>query len=712
MLLALLPLLFAPLAQTSVAPPQSGAVAPHSWEWTYHRVIVSNWHPQLQAELINLQGGRADLYLRFGGKPKHRNWDARSAKNGLRDEEILVNSATTPALETGIWWIGVWHETGTTFDLNTNTDPIPSAHAGMGANVFNGATSFRVWAPNAIGVKLAGDFNGWSSSVTPLASEGSGTWSIDIRHLLAGGKYQFIMDAGNADHWRNDPRARQVTSSTGDSVIVDPAGFDWSGDNFQAPSWNELVVYEMHLGTFNPSGMNIGNLNDAAQRLDYLADLGINAIELMPICEFSGDRSWGYNYGHPFAVESTYGTPDELRAFIKAAHQKGIAVMLDVLYNHWGPTEMDLWRFDGWGVGNYGGIYFYNNARAVTPWGDTRPNYGSDEVRKYIRDNVLFWFEEYHVDGLRWDATSYMRNDAWGDNGDAWSLMQWINDEINQSLGGKINIAEDMWSNEWLTKPTSSGGAGFDSQWDPNFVHPMRDAAIASSDQNRDMYSVRDAITFAYNGGPFERVIYTESHDEVANGKSRVPEEIYPGNADSWHSKKRSTLIAAALFTTAGIPQLFQGQEFLEDGFFDDNDPLDWGKYISFSGIHRLYKDLISLRKNNFANTAGLKGANTNVHHVNNSDKLIAYHRWDQGGAGDDTIILLNFSSNTKTSYSLGFPQSGTWHVRFNSDANVYDGGFGDIGSTTATAYSGWKDGMPYQGSVTIAPYSALILSQ
>ena len=226
------------------------------------------------------------------------------------------------------------------------------------------------------------------------------------------------------------------------------------------------------------------------------------------------------------------------------------------------------------------------------------------------------------------------------------------------------------------------------------------------------MDRVRDAIQFAYNESPFQRVIYTESHDEVANGKSRVPEEIWPGNASSWHSKKRSTLIAAALMTSPGIPLVFQGQEFLEDGYFDDNDPLDWNKLSSFSGIYELYKNLIGLRRNRIGFTAGLKGNNTNVHHTNNTSKLIAYHRWDQGGPGDDVIVLLNFSGNSFPVYNVGFPRSGTWHVRFNSDSNLFDASFGNYGSTSVQAYASGSDGMPCTGSLSIGPYSALILSQ
>ena len=179
----------------------------------------------------------------------------------------------------------------------------------------------------------------------------------------------------------------------------------------------------------------------------------------------------------------------------------------------------------------------------------------------------------------------------------------------------------------------------------------------------------RDACArHGYNGDAIQRVIYTESHDEVANGHARVPEEIWPGNAGSWFSRKRSTLGAALVFTAPGIPMIFQGQEFLEDKYFRDNVPLDWSKLKTYAGIQLLYRDLIRLRRNWFNQTRGLRGQQLNVHHVNNADKVIGFHRWENGGPGDDVVVVANFANRSYDSYALGFPRAGQWRVRFNSD--------------------------------------------
>lgn len=198
--------------------------------------------------------------------------------------------------------------------------------------------------------------------------------------------------------------------------------------------------------------------------------------------------------------------------------------------------------------------------------------------------------EDYRVDGLRYDMTLYMRQVRGdGDPGcelpDGWNLAQWINREIKEKFPGRITIAEDLQNNPWLTQDPDVGGAGFGTQWDAAFVHPIQAAVNVPSDEQRNMWSVRNAISQCYNGDAFQRVVYSESHDEVANGKARVPSEIDPAEARSWYAKKRTTLATGLVFTAPGIPMLFQGQEFLQKGWFQDTDPLDWSLREMHDGI-------------------------------------------------------------------------------------------------------------------------------
>jgi 1,4-alpha-glucan branching enzyme len=500
--------------------------------------------------------------------------------------------------------------------------------------------------------------------------------------------------------------------------VHDPE-FAWADDTFESPGVHELVIYEMHVGTFHDDpGGPPGTFARAIEKLPYLKALGINAVEVMPAAEFAGGFSWGYNPSHLFAIESEYGGPYAFREFVQEAHRMGIAVILDVVYNHFGPGDLDLWRFDGWNENDLGGIYFYNDWRAGTPWGNTRPDYGREEVRRFIRDNAMMWLDEYRVDGLRWDMTSYIRNvngrdnDPDGDIEEGWSLMQGINEETRTSAPGKISIAEDLQQNPFLVKDTAGGGAGFHAQWDAGFVHPVREALKVAEDPRRDVSSVARALAGREDEDAFSRVVYTESHDEVANGKARLPEEISPGSADTWEARKRSALGALLVFTAPGIPMIFQGQEFLEDAWFQDKDPLDWSRAETHEGIVRLYRDLIGLRRNVEANTAGLTGSHLHVHHLDLENKVAAYHRWAEGGPGDSVVVALNLANEAKKGCEVGFPLPGEWVVRFNSDWKGYSEDFDDIGGSRVAADPEPLDGFPCRGLIDLAPYSGLILSQ
>ena len=690
------------------------------WVMDVHLVPINDHQPQLKVNASTDDGSPyLELYVREFFPPTSTAFNAK-ADAGEGPEELVLNGGTRPVLKSSVYWVGVRHDKGSSYSLDIDLSPIPSNQPGMGSLPYGpkagaplGGTAFRVWAPFATEVHLAGSFNGWNGSTVPMASEGNGNWSLDYRDVGPGAQYKYVITSPYGTFWRNDPRAEQVTNSIGNSVVYDREAYNWTDAGFNMPPWNELVIYQMHVGTFNDApGGTPGSFASAIERLDMVQELGANAIKLLPVAEFAGDFSWGYNYGHPFAVETAYGGPDELKRFVDEAHDRGIAVLLDVLYNHWGPQDLDLWQFDGWNLDGKGGIYFYQDINAETQWGP-RPDFGRPEVRQYIRDNVLMWTQEFHIDGFRFDSTSNIHKGPGGDIPAGWSLLQWVNDEINNTQPWKISIAEDFQNNDWISKSTGEGGAGFDAQWDGNFVHPIRGAVITPNDADRNMWSVRDAILYSYNGDAFQRVIYTESHDEVANGSSRVPEEIFPGNADSWFSKKRSTLAGAIVLTSPGIPMMFQGQELLEDEYFQDTDPIDWNKADTFAGIRSLYQDLIRLRRNWFDNTRGLRGQNTNVFQVNDFDKLIAFHRWDQGGPGDDVVVIANFSNKTwNGDYRIGLPRDGEWKVRFNSDWDGYDAEFDNHPAYDLTAENIPWNGLPYSANIHIGPYTCIILSQ
>jgi 1,4-alpha-glucan branching enzyme len=251
----------------------------------------------------------------------------------------------------------------------------------------------------------------------------------------------------------------------------------------------------------------------------------------------------------------------------------------------------------------------------------------------------------------------------------------------------------------------AAGGAGFNTQWSAKFVHTLRRAVIAPNDADRNMREVAEAIEQKYAGDAFARTIYTESHDEVRNGRARVPQDADPTNPGGYFALKRSTLGAAIALTAPGIPMLFQGQEFAEDGWFEAERMLDWSKLERFPGIHAMYRDLIRLRRNWFDQTRGLRGDHVHRHHVNDADKVIAYLR-------DEVLVLANFANRGYDRYHVAAPRAGQWRVRFNSDWNGYHQSFTNAPSLDTTAEPVPRDGLPASLAVALGPYAVVILSQ
>ncbi len=584
--------------------------------------------------------------------------------------------------------------------------------AGMGAILHENGCTFRVWAPHATTVSARISSK---SSLLILDPEGNGIWAGNSPDARAGDSYKFVISNDKETFERVDPYAREVTNSVGDGVIADVNAFDWHGASFELPPHNQLIIYEMHVGSFVAKAGETGKFETALKQLDHLKKLGVNCIQIMPVGEFAGDKSWGYNPAHIFAVESAYGGPDGLKTFVRECHRAGIAVILDVVFNHFGPSDLDLWRFDGWSENDGGGIYFYNDHRAETPWGKTRPDYGRGEVRQFMRDNIMMWLNEYHINGLRFDMTLYIRSIGGGSGDDipeGWSLMQWLNTEMQSVQGRRISIAEDLRSVDAVTEKVDLGGAGFSAQWDANFVHPIRAAVVVPEDGARSMDAVRNAISHRYGNDAFRRVIYSESHDEVANGKARVPHEIDPDNAKGWFAQKRSTLAAALVFTSPGIPMLFQGQEFLQGEWFRDDVPLDWNLSGDFRGIVRLYRDLIALRLNRNGTSLGLMGQNVNVFHINDDANVVAFHRFDNQGPGDDVVVVMNFSTETRGNYRIGFPAGGCWNLSFNSDAAIYSEDFSNAAVSDLATEDRAQDGFASSSVLNIPPYSTLIYTR
>jgi len=581
-------------------------------------------------------------------------------------------------------------------------------HAPLGATTLStGGTVFKVWAPNPNNAFVAGPFNGWSTTADRM--ERDGEYFIGrVGGASAYQPYKYVFKPGPI--WKPDARGRRLNPlDSYNSIIEDPFGYSWVSSNFQTPALEDLIVYELHVGTFSgrndpvASGANPGTYRDVAAHAGNLAELGVNCVEILPITEFPWDFSAGYNPITQWAPESKLGTPDDLKYMVDVLHQHGIAVILDIVWNHFDASDNFLWNYDG------GQIYF-RTPDFQTPWG-SQADFGRGPVRSYFHDSALLWLEEYRIDGFRMDATEYMNIPPF--DGDGWSLMQWYNDTLDNRYADRISIAEQLPDDPWVTRPTSLGGAGFDAQWFDAFTDRLREAIFDAAFGDPHMAPLRDVLL---GFGPYLSgrtvVNYLEAHDEAwpSSGGQRLVKSIdttFPHD-DMW-ARGRVTLGQGFVMFAPGIPMILQGSEWLEDTDFGGGTPgggdrIDWSKRTTYAHVFNYFRDIIAVRKSNGALRAN---AGIEVNHVNDGGNVIAFHRWDL--SGNEIMVVANFSNNDYFDYRLGLPRAGTWYELINNQAAAYGGsGLGNGGSVTTSV--GPYDGYDQSALLTIPKMGLLVL--
>jgi 1,4-alpha-glucan branching enzyme len=561
---------------------------------------------------------------------------------------------------------------------------------------------FRVWAPNAEAVSVIGSFNSWRPKADEMSvDKESGIWSVEVPRAKAGDEYMFLI---NGELERRDPRGREL-SEAGKSVINDPADFDWEDTAPPATKLSDLVIYQLHPGTFHdpsPDDGKMASLRDAIGRLDHLKDLGVNCVLLMPVNEFGGNHSWGYNPTDPYAIERAYGGPNALREFVREAHRRGIAVHIDVVHNHYDNVDVHLRQFDGYGGGdNQNGIYFYEDKeRGMTPWGP-RPDFGRPEVRAYIEDNIRMLFDEYRVDGLRWDSVANIvaYNDRASPNPEGEKLVDEFSTMIRSEYPGKISIAED-----------AVGDDRFDGSWEYGFHHAgegERERVLGVVPQlvrPPGETDVADIAARLQTDLGFARVVYTENHDETGklNGKERILTEVDADDPHSLIARRKHALAAVLTLTAPGVPLVFMGQELLEDAQFHDSNPIEWDRGDVSERSTKLFKDLIHLRRNLDGRGAALQDTKIRIIEEDTNKQLLAYRRYLAGRPEDDLVVIINFSPEPMENVPVTFPHPAQWELLVNTDDPQYGEGFTGLG-----AKSEREDGS--RREVTLAPFSAQI---
>lgn len=577
----------------------------------------------------------------------------------------------------------------------------------LGATAQKNYVDFAVWAPNAKQVWVFLEEDEGKFVDYEMISIEQGIWETKIGQAKVGMCYKYkILDQWDNILYRNDPRARAVTSSIEGYSIITQDSFRWPDKKFKPAPRHKQVIYELHIGTFaQPYPGHPGTFNEAIKKMGYLKKLGVNMIEVMPVTSTPYYNDRGYGPSHLFSVEETLGGRVEFQRFVRSAHKHGIGVILDVVYNHAATDKNDLWEFDGWNEAYKGGIYFYNDDRANTPWLGPRFDYGRPEVRQYLLDNVRMWLEEFKVDGLRLDSTHHIRNFDGNDNFDAnnpegWLLLQEINRLAHQINPRVLMIAEDNSLNEYLTKPISEGGAGFDAQWGPGFSSALRASFGVNAWQNT--YSLVEELSKYYNGDFLQKIVYSESHDTAARSayQERLNADLDHNNPLSLWAQQKILLAAGINLTAPGVPMLFAGQEFMQPGEFSTLEPLNWDIQRAFwSNLTLAFRHLIDLRKNSFGNTAGLTEGDLNIFHIDKNNNVVAYTR-------GNCVIIANFSENRFEDYELILPFPGCFSVQFNSSWNGYHPEFPSLDFDFA------ETGFDNRLSVPLAGHSIIILSQ
>ena len=603
---------------------------------------------------------------------------------------------------------------GWTIDFST------LSHAPLGATLTSdGGAVFRVWGLGATTASVAGEFNGWSSSSLPMTKSGN-YFTRKANNVDPDDQYKYVF---NGSTWKPDARASQLNPTDNlNSFVVDSTAYAWGDEGFSPPPFEEMVIYQLHVGTFSgryDGGTNRpGSYRDVVDlHLDHLVDLGVNVVQLMPITEFPWDWSAGYNPISAYAPEWIYGSPDDFKYMVDQLHQAGIAVTLDIVWNHFSGSDNYLWEYTG------SQIYF-DNPVFDTMWG-AQADFDRTEVRDYYADSALNWIEEYHLDGFRMDATDFMHPPNGQPSG--WGLMQRLNDEIDERAADKIVYAEQLPDNTYFTRPTANGGAGFDSQYHDRHKYAVRNAIFDAASGNVDISELRQTIlgrlndsgsnyiTSSVNGvsqSPTQLIKYFELHDEAwpENGGQRIIKTIdttYPH--DDEYARGRSLLGHAIDFFSPGIPAFLMGAEFLEDTDFGSDAPftydarLDWTKPTTYADYLLAFKDMIRLRT---TNPALRSNAGYDVSHSNEFTDVLILHRWDLDG--NDLIIVIGFANSDLTNYQIGFPQPGTWREVFNSQASVYGGnGAGNGGMITTNPTS--RDGFAQSAGITVPRMSAIV---
>ena len=588
---------------------------------------------------------------------------------------------------------------------------------------------FVVSAPSAERVSVVGSFNDWDGRRNPMRKyHDQGIWELFIPDVQQGDTYKYEIKTYNGD-WplkKADPYGfySEVRPGTA-SIVCDTEQFEWDDDEWMQKRGDlqahdaPVSIYELHFGSWKRKGEHgeefLSYREMADELIPYLNETGFTHIELMPIAEHPYDPSWGYQITGYFAPTSRYGNPEDLMYFINECHKNDIGILVDWVPAHFTKDDHGLRRFDGTA------LYEHEDPQKGEhkDWGTLIFNYGRTEVLNFLISNAVYWFQKFHIDGIRVDAVASMvyldysrEDDEWvpnryggKENLEAIQFLKKVNDIIHERFPGAITAAEESTSFPAVSKPTDEGGLGFDYKWNMGWMNDT--LTYIETDPIYRKYH-QDQLTFSLIYAFSENFILPFSHDEVVHMKQSMLSKM-PG--DDWQKFANLRLLYTYMFGHPGKKLLFMGNEIAQWEEWSEDKSLDWHllQWAPHKGIKRLVTDLNALYKNNPAlyevdfSWEGFEWIDMN----DAENSLLSFIRYSSDKS-EFLLFLVNFTPNVIEDYKFGAPKEGEYEVIFNSDSEYYGGS--NVGTKIVNAQKGEHHNKPANFTITLPPLAGMIL--